>query len=279
MVTLVAARPPQTVADALAFADRAVRFHVRRGMAGIRILPECDSAHSLMAGLHVNSSRIGARRTLFLSFAAATLALSGCSAGSDTDAEPTAEASEEPTVQSSAEPTDEPSEEPTAEPTAIDCLEGGTWYDDAAARYQALSVDLAAKGQVHTLTTSGDLTYAFDDGTMTVTYVNWKTDYSLLDNTRGEISLMHAENGPAIAPYTATETEITALEADVSTLAVEYVAAGQGFTVSNEEMVGLMKEFIAQPVSWSFTCTADELVLTPIVDEGVTPIPVVLHHR
>ncbi|WP_199425225.1 hypothetical protein [Actinotalea solisilvae] len=193
----------------------------------------------------------------------ALLALTGCTGGGDAGAEPTdgATSSAEPTAEESAEP-----EEDAEASGGPDCLEG-TWDSDLAAVAESMSSMPGFEEMNPTIEVTGTSTVTFDGTTMTTEYVDQVSSVTIEING-SPMTTRTSMDGTLTAAYTATDTEITVSDVDLSGVTITNTSVVDG---QETEVPGLESaEASGVPLGGTstYTCTDERLEMTPQV-EGV----------
>lgn len=204
------------------------------------------------------------RPSVALLAAGSALLLAGCTAVPVED-----DATAPPAETSGAEePTDEasPTEDPDANGATDDCLEG-TWEADtdsvrestlAAPGIGEVDAQVEAEGTA-TLTFAGEeLTAEYVDQVVTVT----------LGAEQQDVVVTVTTDGQATATYTADGTALEVSEIDVEDLTVEAAAEIDGETVAVPDLDAFSRQGLDLEGRSTYTCTDDELRITPDVEGG-----------
>lgn len=193
----------------------------------------------------------------------ALLVLTGCTAGGE---EPgPSESTSGSETSESAEATPEEDEEAAATDDA-GCLDG-TWNTDVDAVAEAMTAVPGFEEMNPVIEVSGSSTVTFEGGTMTTEYVDQVSSVTI-DINGAPITTKTAMDGTLLASYSATDTEITVSDVDLSGVTITNTSV-----VNGEETVvpGLESaEASGIPLGGvsTYTCTDDTLELMPQV-EGV----------
>lgn len=201
-------------------------------------------------------------------FAAATplavgalLALAGCTAGGE---EPGPSGSASPSPESDGR-TESPEPEDDAEASGgPDCLEG-TWDADVQAAAEAMTAMPGLEELNPTIEVTGTSTVTFDGTTMTTEYADHVATVTIeIEGT--PVTTRTAMDGTVVAGYTATDSEITVADVDLSgvTITNTSVVDGQETEVPGVEAA----EAAGVPLGGvsTYTCTDTELEMTPQID-------------
>jgi hypothetical protein len=205
---------------------------------------------------------------LFAPLAALALVLGGCS-GETPDEDPSVtEDADEPTEEPTDEET-EPVEEDDSEPAAgggAACVEG-TWVSDAdaiaASTTSAIGMDeLGAEATV----TGGSVT-TFAGTAITQEYTDQVTEVSWSMEGQ-EFRLVTRFDGTLTATATITDDQITIAEVDDSALTFESSTSIGGEEIEIPGIADTISSGFEMGGTSSYSCSGDELRMTPIV-EGV----------
>jgi hypothetical protein len=219
-------------------------------------------------------SASSARRALLAPLAACVLLLGACSTGGEDDADSAADDAATIAQESKDDPSDDKDASKDdladmAEPASSSgagCLEG-TWLTDpesiATVAVASLGADVAAFSPEVTVT--GDALVTFADGMVRTEYIDQAAVVDLVVDGQAVRSVSRG-SGIVVGSYTATSTEIVQSDLDTSglTMVIEtYVDGALQPTVP-----GMVESYLAATEvggTSTYTCTADELVTTPVV--------------
>jgi hypothetical protein len=221
-------------------------------------------------------TRLARPAALLAPLAALALVLGGCS-GDTPDDEPTAtEDADEPTDEET-EPVEEDDTEPAAGGGAA-CVEG-TWLSDpeaiAASTTSATGMD--ALGAEATVT--GESVTTFAGTTFTQEYTDQVTEVSWSMEGQ-EFRLVTRFDGTLTGTVTVTEDRVTIADVDDSALTFESSTTIGGEEVEIPGIADTAMAGFEMGGTSSYSCSGDELRMTPIV-EGVdtSAFVTVLHRR
>lgn len=193
----------------------------------------------------------------------ALLVLTGCTAGDDAGAEPTdgASSSAEATAEESAEP-----EEDAEASGGAGCLEG-TWNTDVAAVAESMTSMPGFEEMNPTVEVTGTSTVTFDGSTMTTEYADQVSSVTIEING-APMTTRTAMDGTMTAAYTATDTEITVSDVDLSGVTITNTSIVDGQETEVPGLESAEASGIPLGGTSTYTCTDDTLEMTPQV-EGV----------
>lgn len=190
----------------------------------------------------------------------ALLALTGCTSGGD-DEKPraTAEATEPAETEESAAP-----EEDAEASGGAECLQG-TWDADIQAMADMMS-SMPGMAEINpTVEVTGTSTVTFDGTTMTTEYVDQSSSVTVeIDGT--PMTTRTLMDGTLAATYTATDTEITVADVDLSGVTITNTTVVNG---EETEVPGIESaEAAGVPLGGvsTYTCTDTRLEMQPQVE-------------
>lgn len=196
---------------------------------------------------------------------AAALLLGGCSQGGTDDA------SAAPTEDAAPEETEEPTEEPAEEPEepamsgGAACLEGSWTASAEAAEAAALAIPGMAELQAEVAVT-GESHVEFAGGTMTTSYTSQVSEISMVVEGQ-DVDTTTTLDGAVVAPYEATDTDITLGDTDSSGLTAQSTASVNGEVIDSPPVdMNAMAPTAGSSVQ--YTCDDTTLVLSSPVEGG-----------
>ena len=204
--------------------------------------------------------------------AALALALGACS-GDDGDAEPDGSATATATTDATTEPLEEPTDD-ASEPADDDeaasggaaCVEGTWTADNAAAAESTTSApgmaDLGATASV-----TGTSTVTFSGDTVTVEYDGQTTEVTWAMQGQ-ELRMVMTFDGTLTGTVDVTDDTVVFQDGDDSALTIDYTTSVDGQELAVPGVDGMISSGFEAGSSSTYTCTADTLELTPVV-EGV----------
>ena len=212
-----------------------------------------------------------AHRALLAPLAACVLLLSACSTGgsdgADDAADEDATVAQAPVKDDKDAGKDEPSDaDGAAASGGADCLEG-TWLTDPESIAAVAVASLGADAAVYSpeVTVTGDALVTFADGVVRTEYIDQVAEVSLVVEGQEFRSISHG-SGIVVGSYTATDTEIVQSNLDTSGLTMVMENYLDGALQPNEP--GMVEDYLAATEvggTTTYTCTADELISTPVV--------------
>jgi hypothetical protein len=222
---------------------------------------------------HSAHSAHSAHRALLAPLAACVLLLGACSAGGGDgadgaadDADTVAQETRDDASDGKDDGKDEPADGAESPESDAGCLEG-TWLTDpesiAAVAVASLGPDVGAYSPEVTVT--GDALVTFADGTVRTEYIDQAAVVDLVVDGQAIRSVSRG-SGIVVGSYTATSTEIVQSGLDTSglTMVIEtYIDGALQPTVP-----GMVEDYLAATEvggTSTYTCTADELITTPVV--------------
>ncbi|GEN80079.1 hypothetical protein [Actinotalea fermentans] len=217
------------------------------------------------------------RPAVLVPLAAAALLLGACSGGGGDAEEPTATAS-------AAEETDEPTAEPTeddggdaAASGGAGCVEG-VWVSDAEEQAAATTSALGMSDLGAQATVSGDSLTTIADGTMTTQYrdqvveVSWEMEGQ-------EFRMVNSWSGTLTAAIEVTNEQVVISAVDSSALEMTYETYVNGEQLDVPGLEDIPLSGMAAGGTSTYTCSGDELRLTPVVEGMDTSAMVTVLHR
>lgn len=212
--------------------------------------------------------------------AALALLLGACSGGGDADdtgddAEPT-EAASTPADEETTEPADDEGDDEAASEGA-GCVEG-TWVSDPDAQAAQTTAALGMSDLGAQATVTGDSLTTIDGSSMTTEYRDQVVEVSW-DMEGQEFRMVNSWAGTLTATIEVTADQVVISDVDSSALEMTYETFVNGELL---EVPGLedipMSGFAAGGTS-TYTCSGDELRLTPEVEGMDTSALVTVLHR
>ena len=202
---------------------------------------------------------------------AAALLLAGCGGGGDAE-KPARTAAPETEESAEAPAPEDEAEEPTEEPDAAasegaGCLEG-TWVASAESIEEST---LSAPGMSEMnaqVSVSSDSRLVFEDGISRSEYDDQTTEVKFTVEGQDVVTTTTFD-GAVVGSYTATDTEVTIADVDVSGVTLESTSVIGGEEVALPD-IDLTEALGSQAGGTSsYTCEGDTLTLTPQL-EGAT---------
>ena len=208
--------------------------------------------------------------------AALALLLGACSGGDDSADEPSAEATtpaEEPT-----EPADDAAgddDAPTGDGAA--CVEG-TWVSDPAAQAEQATGALGATEIDAQATVTGDSLTTIEGTAMTTEYRDQVVEVSW-DLEGQAFRLVNSWTGTLTATIEVTDEQVVVSGVDTSALEMTYETYINGELLDVPSLEDVPLSGLAAGGTSTYTCTGDELRLTPVVEGLDTSAVVTVLHR
>lgn len=209
-------------------------------------------------------------RALLAPLAACALLLGACSTGGADGADDGHTVAEEPTTDDPADDPaagkDDPSKAPAdaASSSGADCIEG-TWLTDPESVAAVAIASSGLEAYAPEVTITGDALVTFAEGMVRTEYIDQAAVMDV-DVEGQEIRSVSRGSGLVVGTYTATDTELVQSGLDTSglTMVIETYLDG----ALQPAVPGMVESFLAATEAGgtsTYTCTAEDLVTTPIV--------------
>lgn len=209
--------------------------------------------------------------------AAVALLLAGCSGGDDAGAEgPSGEATTP--AEETTEPADDEVEDDAAASDGASCVEG-TWVSDPAAQAEQATAALGTTEIDAQASVTGDSLTTIEGSDMTTEYrdqvveVSWELEGQ-------EFRMVTTWSGTLTGTIEVTADQVVVSGVDASALEMAYETYVNGQLLDIPAMEDIPLSGFAADGTSTYTCTGDELRLTPVV-EGLdtSAVTTVLHRQ
>lgn len=220
-------------------------------------------------------TRLARSSVLLAPLAALALVLGGCSGDTPDEGPSATEGADEPTDEET-EPVEEDDSEPAAGGGAA-CVEG-SWVTDteALAANTTSALGIADAGAVVTIT--GESVTTFAGTSITQEYTDQVTEVSWTMEGQ-EFRMVTRFNGGLTGTATVTEDQITIADLDDSGLTVEYSTFLGGEEIAIPDLEETATAGFEMGGTSSYSCSGDEMQMTPVVEGTDTSGFVTVLHR
>lgn len=219
-----------------------------------------------------------ATTALVAPLAAVALLLGACSGGGDDDAadEPTAEATT-PADEESEEPEEPAEDDDAAASEGAGCVEG-TWVTDANAQAAQTTAALGMSDIGAQAAVTGDSVTTIADGAMTTQYRDQVVEVSW-DMEGQEFRMVNSWSGTLTATIEVTADQVVISGVDSSGLTMTYETYVNGELLEVPGLEDIPLSGMSAGGTSTYTCSGDELRLTPVVEGMDTSALVTVLHR
>lgn len=209
--------------------------------------------------------------------AAVALLLGGCSGGGDEGGdEPSAEAST-PADEATTEPADDEGDGDAAASEGAACVEG-TWVSDLEAQAEQTTAALGMSDLGAQATVTGDAVTTIEGTSMTTEYrdqvleVSWELEGQ-------EFRMVNSWSGTLTGTIEVTADQVVVSDVDSSGLQMVYETYVNGELLDVPGLEDIPLSGFAAGGTSTYTCSGDELRLTPVVEGLDTSAIVTVLHR
>lgn len=207
--------------------------------------------------------------------AAVVLLLGACSGGDGDADEPTAEAST-PAGDEAAEAEEPPADDAGASEGAA-CVEG-TWVSDPDAQAEQTTSALGMSDIGAQASVTGDSLTTIADGAMTTEYRDQVVEVSW-DMEGQEFRMVNSWSGTLTATIEVTDEQVVIAGVDSTALQMTYETYVNGELLEVPGLEDIPLSGLAAGGTSTYTCSGDELRLTPVVEGMDTSAMATVLHR
>lgn len=207
--------------------------------------------------------------------AAVVLLLGACSGGDGDADEPTAEAST-PAGDEAAETEEPPADDAGASEGAA-CVEG-TWVSDPDAQAEQTTSALGMSDIGAQASVTGDSLTTIADGAMTTEYRDQVVEVSW-DMEGQEFRMVNSWSGTLTATIEVTDEQVVIAGVDSTALQMTYETYVNGELLEVPGLEDIPLSGLAAGGTSTYTCSGDELRLTPVVEGMDTSAMATVLHR